>query len=213
MRCGFVSGLAIALSLSPGLLLCPRAFGQFEDPEALGAIAYQEGYQQALRDAQRRAWAQAAKAAWDAAPKVPDNDGKGFTQKLGDASRGARKDGLGYFWVKNGDWQYYRDSKGIAGVRYNDVKNKLTRFEFQVPSGTGTRITIYQSGEPLLDRTILATRARTGCRLVGLTPDPDNAKATAQCKVLPLEQQKAPPKGPTIVFQRSGPYVVPVLVP
>jgi len=177
------------------------------------AIGAEMESRQAAASAQAQRAVQARRAAWAAAPKDVDKDGKGFTQQLGNATRGMRDGGFSYIWVKDGDWEYYLDSSGVVGARYLDRAHAVTRFQYGVPangSGTFRDVAVYQSGKVLFEHRLPASFAAKGCLIGGLTGwsgTSFNLKRGWPPPATKKETNRGGPGG--MGFRQVGPYQVP----
>ena len=185
-----------------------RSPKEFEsgDPKA----AYLDGYKKgkAEFDAER------AERAWDAAPKVADSDGKGFTKHVGNVTRGIRDDGFTYVWATDGDWEYYQDSSGVVGARYHDRARGVTRFQFGVPAnggGTFRDVAIYQSGKMLFQHRLSASFAAKGCLIGGVTGRSGMSVNLKRGWPPPPATKKQKNRGGPggMGFRQVGPYQVP----
>jgi hypothetical protein len=127
----------------------------------------------------------AENAAMNGAPKVPDADGKGWTQRSGNKFRGLQ-DGVIFKVTRIGGTEFYENSEGSTGRRTYDDKSKISRYVYVLPA--------------------------KGFKLVGQDPYPENKKFKAWHKMIPLKQAAASVPAQTAqqpMFQRVGPYLIP----
>ena len=178
----------------------------------MAMMAEAEGARQAAA-AQARRDAEAQRAAWAEAPKANDQDGKGFTKQLGNATRGMRDGGFSYIWVQDGDWEYYSDSSGVVGARYHDRARGVTRFQYGVAANGGSTfrdVALYQSGKVLFQDRLPASFAAKGCLIDGVTGRSGTSFHLKQGWPPPATKKAKNRGGPGgMGFRQVGPYQVP----
>ena len=127
----------------------------------------------------------AESAAMHNAPKEPDKDGKGWTQRDGKKLR-AFRDGVTFKIERIGDKDYFENNEGSTGTRTYDDKRKISQFVYILPA--------------------------RGFKYVGQDPYPENKTFKAWHRFIPLKQNvgPAPVQAPQPSFVQVGPYTVPV---